>query len=69
MTYKGHRVEAISYQLVHSGRWVPKVLVLSSSGDNPTTPPLTAFGHPQDTQAAADGHAMTLAKMWIDGKA
>jgi hypothetical protein len=65
MDYKGHRVEAISYQLVDSGRWVPKALVLSPYG---MTTPLSAFGHPQDTRAAADGYAMTFAKMWIDGK-
>ena len=68
MTYKGHRVEAISYQLVDSGRWVPKALIKSASNGSVMATPLTAFAHEQDTQAAADGFALTLARLWIDGK-
>jgi len=66
--YKGHYVEAVSYQLVDSGRWVPKVLIRYASNGSITTTPLTAFAHEHDTQAAADAYALTLAQMWIDGK-
>jgi hypothetical protein len=68
MDYKGHRIEATSYQLVDSGRWVPQALVHYPTGGEPVTTALTAFAHEQDTQAAADDYAVTMAQQWIDGK-
>jgi len=68
MDYKGYHAEAVSYQHVDSGRWVPKVLIKSASNGSVMATPLTAFAHEQDTQAAADDYALTLARMWIDGK-
>jgi hypothetical protein len=66
MEYKGHRLEAASYQLAESGRWVPKVFIEYPTGDSITTKPLTAHDQEHETQAAADGYALTMGQQWVD---
>jgi hypothetical protein len=55
--YKGHEVDAVSYENLDTGRWVPKVNITYPRGTSMTTRSLTAFEHEQDTRAAADGYA------------
>jgi hypothetical protein len=64
--YKGHRLQAQSYENVATGRWVPKVMITWRNGPNAGGHVLTAFEHEQDSRAAADGYALEQGKRWVD---
>jgi hypothetical protein len=64
--YKGHVLEATSYELQESGRWIPQVVIEYPSGNSVTVKTFTAHDHEHETQAGADGYALTMGQQWID---
>jgi hypothetical protein len=64
--YKGHELEAVSYENLNTGRWIPVVHITYPKGTSITTLPLTDLDHEQDTRAAADGYALTMGQQWVD---
>jgi hypothetical protein len=49
--YKGHRLEAQSYQDIATGRWVPRVTITWRNGADAGGHALTAFDHGHDSRA------------------
>ncbi len=67
-TYKGHAIELDSHQLKR-GRWVARATVVVEDAGRAKRIPI--FGRRQasfDTRREADGYALELAKLWIEGK-
>ena len=68
MDYKGHRLQAQSYENQATRRWVPKITITWHSGPGIEGRALTATDHEQDTKKAADGYALEMGKQWVDRK-
>ena len=67
-TYRGHRVEFDSEE-IRQGDWVPRAVIVFTEHKKEKRIPI--FGRRRgtfDTREQADGYALELAKMWIDGR-
>ncbi|HET8564248.1 MAG TPA: hypothetical protein VFM35_10285 [Candidatus Binatia bacterium] len=68
ISYKGHTIELTSDKL-RSGEWVARATVIIGEGNVVKKIPI--FGRRRasfDSRRRADGYALELAKLWIEGR-